>query len=245
MSLLLLLFLQLAQAADFKSTYLAFEMPENFICEKNIGTYVCFNSTGPKMKDEIIVVSFKKSGPQDTLEQYRTQMRQPRSIRDKNKLSILSQVFSSNDINANGLPWVESRHLNSEIENYYSSYWVTKAGGVAMLISYSAELTKKVEWTRQSEIIRSTLSVDGSAVTAVEDQAQIAAAADGGDSSITQQLGSTPDIMQNTQGQSAAAAQAANAGTINLGGVSVKKSHLIIAVAALVAILLLGAAIKR
>jgi hypothetical protein len=243
LGLIFALILQTAHAADFRSAFLAFEMPDGFTCKKNVGTYICLDERGPKMKDEIIVVSFKRTGPQDTLEQYRAQMKQPRTIFDKNKMSILSQVLSSTDITANAIPWIEAKHLNSEIQDYYTAYWVTKVGGVGMLISYSAEKNKKSEWERESEKIRNSLAVDGSAAQAVANQLQaMHPDLDGPQGGALQPV----NMGGNSSGKNGGGMHMFGPeATITLGGITMQKSHFLIGIAALVALILVGAALRR
>lgn len=238
------LFAQLTFAADFHSPFLGFEMPEGFTCKKNTGTYICLREDGPKMKDEVIVVSFKRAGPQDALPQYHAQMRQPRTIRDKNKVALLSQVLSVNDITANAVPWVESQHLNSEIEDYYTAYWVTKVGGVGMLIAYSAHKNKKAEWMKNSQAIRFSLAVDGSAAEAVLNQSASAPHPDLEDPTApgvakTHWEPVAPPTSKNTL------VSRLISGTISIGSFSMKKSHALLATAALIAAVLVAFALRR
>jgi hypothetical protein len=242
--IVLTLFLQFANAADFNSAFLAFEMPNGFSCKKSTGTYICMNEAGPKMKDEIIVVSFKRTGPQDALSQYAAQMRQPRTIRDKNKMSSLSQVLEVKDVSANAVPWVQAQHMNSEIEDYFTSYWVTKVGGVGMLISYSAHKNKKAQWQSQSEAIRNSLTVDSKAAEALLAQAN-ANHPDIDDPTAPGVTKTQWEPVTNTSNQNQTMVAKLLAGTVTVGSVTLKKSHAFLGIMGLIALVLLMKAMRR
>lgn len=246
--LVLTFLINLAHAGAFQSPFLAFEMPENFTCQKTKGTYTCQSSTGPKMKDEIIVVLLKRAGPQDTLEQYRSQMSQPRTIQNKDKINEFSRVLSVQQVNTNGIPWIEAKHFNGELPDYYTSYWATKIGGVAMLISYSAHQSKQAQWQQNAQKILRSLNVNGANAQALD---QYSDAIDG----PAQLHGSMPETAGGLAGGWGGGPQPEGASTggfaggqtniVHVGPLQLTKKQLVLGASALIAIVLLMVALRR
>lgn len=159
---LLSLLLPVVFAKSISTPYLNFEVPNSYTCTSEDAYYQCQDTTGPRMKDSIFIVTFKRAGAQDTLEHYKTLLSRPFSRTNKSGPPSLSQVLSSSQISINGWNWVQAKHFESDLSNYYTYHWATVRGPVAMVAKYS--VLKSADQSRQNDIRQIASSFDAKLV---------------------------------------------------------------------------------
>jgi hypothetical protein len=140
----------LASAKSISSPYLTFEVPETYSCESYEAYFQCQDSTGPRMKDSILIITFKRVGPQDSLEQYSSLLSKPFTRQNPSGPPVLSQVLGTSRTKIKDWDWVTAKHFESDLSNYYTYYWTTLRGPVAMVVKYS--VLKKSDSARQKDI---------------------------------------------------------------------------------------------
>ena len=126
-----------ASAKTIETPYLTFEVPDSYACESQEAYYQCQDSSGPKMKDSILIVAFKRAGPQDSVDQYVSLLSRPFTRVNRNAPPSLSRVEYSKKSNIKSWPWAEAKHFESDLTNYFTYHWSTVRGPVAMVIKYS------------------------------------------------------------------------------------------------------------
>lgn len=149
-SLALILISTYTYAKSVETPYLDVAVPDNYECVSETGRYVC-QPSGLMKKDTILTMVFKRSGPQDTVEQYSEFIKRPMSRVSTSGPPALSTVSFVRTIKIDGFDWVEAKHLESEVPNYVTYYWATVRSPVAMVITYSVE--KSREAGRMAELI--------------------------------------------------------------------------------------------
>ncbi|MEK6555919.1 MAG: hypothetical protein AABZ31_11795, partial [Bdellovibrionota bacterium] len=147
---LLLFLLPVAFAKTLSTPYLVFNVPDTYVCQAKAANYQCQDSIGPRMKDSILVATFKKNGPQDSIEQYVALLSKPFTRVNQSGPPALSQVISVKKVMIKNFEWVHAKHYESDLSNYYTYYWSTVRGPVAMVVKYS--VLKKSDQTRQKDI---------------------------------------------------------------------------------------------
>ena len=140
------LFLSLSFASEgkiFNTSYVSFEIPENWQC-KSFGTdWVCHSTLSEKEKEAMIILTAKISGSLDNFDTYLNFLSQPREGVTKSQQPFQSKVVHAKKIMINNQIWVDGFHQESEIPSYYTRYVVTNCCSnqpqkLAILITYSA-----------------------------------------------------------------------------------------------------------
>lgn len=169
--LALILVAQTSFAKSLETPYLDLVVPDDYNCTSDTGRYICQGQAGQKTKDSILTMIFKRSGPQDTIPQYQEFIGRPMSRVSTSGPPALSKVELVRTIKIAGQDWVEAKHFESDLPNYYTYYWATVRSPVAMVVTYSVE--KKREEARMSELvaIRNSLRTKEVAYSPVEQSA--------------------------------------------------------------------------
>lgn len=140
----------IALAKSVETPYLDVTVPDDYTCASETGRFVCQRGNDPKLKDSILTMVFKRSGPQDTLDQYAEFIKRPMSRVNPSGPPSLSEVSFVRTIKVGGFDWVEAKHIESELANYVTYYWATVRPPVAMVVTYSVE--KSRESSRMTEL---------------------------------------------------------------------------------------------
>lgn len=128
-----------SSAKQFKNSYIAFEIPENWHCTLEATEWVCRSGETNESKEAIIVLTAKETGPQDKLEIYQNHVSNPIKTTNKSGGIVTSQVMSPPVLKQiNNLTWVDGFHHSSEIQNYYTRYMATIKERIAVLVTFSA-----------------------------------------------------------------------------------------------------------
>jgi hypothetical protein len=114
---------------------LNFDLPPGWLCRINDGAMACLDQKeGPETA--AMIINYKDIGPDDKLDIYRNQLSQPRILKD-GEISAPSEVRAVREIELNGVKWVEGAHLSSEINDYYTHYFVTAVAPYAYMVAIS------------------------------------------------------------------------------------------------------------
>ena len=135
---LLFLFSTSAQAKLFSNSYLSFELPPNWTCTQEGYEHVCVNKFSKKEKEAIIILTAKKKGPQDSLINYESHLKTPRSMKNYKAIPYNSKVKVVKQRKLNGVDWIDGIHLGSEVETYYTRYAATVKDSLGILVTFSA-----------------------------------------------------------------------------------------------------------
>jgi hypothetical protein len=131
----ILLYASMAMATPQNFGPITINIPDGWSCKPDDHNYVCLEQKeGPE--STAVVVSYKDKGPDDKLDIYKSQLGQPRVLKD-GEVNQLSEVREVREIELNGIKWIEGIHLGSEITDYYTHYFVTTVDPYAVLISIS------------------------------------------------------------------------------------------------------------
>lgn len=136
--LFLCLNLSTAQAKLFKNSYVSFELPTNWKCKQEGFEHTCINAFSKKAKEAIIILTAKKKGSQDTLENYQAHLKTPRNMTNFKGAKYSSKAKAVRKRKINGVDWIDGIHLGSEVESYYSRYLATVKGSIGILVTFSA-----------------------------------------------------------------------------------------------------------
>lgn len=127
-----------AQAKLFANSYVSFELPTNWTCTQEGYEHVCINKFSKKEKEAIIILTAKKKGPQDSLSNYEVHLQTARSMKNHQSKSYTSKVKIVKKRKISGVDWVDSVHLGSEVQTYYTRYAATVRDSLGILVTFSA-----------------------------------------------------------------------------------------------------------
>ena len=128
-----------AEAKKFETTYVSFDLLNNWHCHPDGTEWVCRSKLNRKKASEaMIILTAKQKGPLDSLAQYIKYLKAPRRIKTAKGGSWTSKVFHAKQRQINKHMWVDGFHQGSEVPVYYTRYLVTVKGGLAVLVTYSA-----------------------------------------------------------------------------------------------------------
>ncbi len=146
-----------AQAKLFKNSYVSFELPTNWKCKQEGFEHTCINAFSKKAKEAIIILTAKKKGAQDTIENYEAHLKAERSMTNFKGAKYSSKVKAVRKRKINGTDWIDGIHLGSEVQSYYSRYLATVKGSIGILVTFSAH---KDHYTKYSnDFIRAIKSL--------------------------------------------------------------------------------------
>ncbi len=126
-------------AKTFQNSYIAFEVPDDWTCAQEGVAWTCTPRNNPEAKEAVIVLAAKVAGPEDNIPTFTSFLKQPKKIVTKVGTPMPSQVMYAQLRALGGQNWVQSQHLGSEIQDYYTLYLATVKDRLAILISFSAD----------------------------------------------------------------------------------------------------------
>jgi hypothetical protein len=130
-----------ADTHTFSNSFISFRLPDSWDCDLEETEWVC-NETRGLRHPAIIIMAAKEAGPDDTLDQYFDHLARPKFLTDdKGQRLRLSVVQSIRREDIGGQTWVASTQFESEIANFYTEYYATVKGNVAVLVTLSAHKT--------------------------------------------------------------------------------------------------------
>jgi hypothetical protein len=123
-----------ADAAEFRNSYLHFDLPSGWTCDREETEFVC---DPPHVQDEkssaVMILTAKIPGPDDGLTEYE-QLLQSRAV----ALGRGSMIRAPTLADIGGTIWVDATLKGSEVPNYQTRYLATVKNGIAILFTFSA-----------------------------------------------------------------------------------------------------------
>src|SRR3954465_4508833 len=111
-----------AYAAKFANQFIEFELPPQWQCNLEGAEWVCQNTNEAKKKDAIIVLAAKLKGDQDSLDQYLTYLKSPKTHTSVPGKTVKSEVRYAKTMSLQGQVWVDALHMESEIPGFLTRY---------------------------------------------------------------------------------------------------------------------------
>ncbi|MBI3534980.1 MAG: hypothetical protein HY072_05795 [Deltaproteobacteria bacterium] len=153
------IFLHPAHAAKFANQFVEFELPPQWQCNLEGAEWVCQSAIESKKREAIIVLAAKLKGDQDSLDQYLTYVKKPKSYTSIHGKPITSVPKHATTVDINSHPWVDALHIDSEIPDFYTRYLATVKADIGVLVTYSINKNKYKEYSSDFEIMIKTLKV--------------------------------------------------------------------------------------
>ncbi len=126
-------------AKKFATSYVSFDLLNNWHCHPEGTEWICTNKLNRKKASEaMIILTAKQKGPPDSLAQYINHLKTPRTVKKAKGGNFSSKVFHAKQRQINQHMWVDGFHQGSEVPAYYTRYLVTIKGSLAILVTYSA-----------------------------------------------------------------------------------------------------------
>lgn len=127
-------------AFGLKTAYVQFDHPEGWKCELAQGVWICQSTTEPDRREAVVLSIATMATEWDTLDNYETYLKQPKTIQDEDGTTLTSKVTYARKRNINGHTWVDALHFNSELPGFWSRYVATtvktQQNSLAILITY-------------------------------------------------------------------------------------------------------------
>jgi len=130
-------FIPEAEAKRFTSQYLEFELPTGWDCFLEGTEYVCQSDNKDRKREAIIIFAAKIRGEQDSLDQYMTYLKQPKTFTLPGGKTQVSEAKYSKITPVNNQQWVDSLHMASEVPGFYTRYMATVVGELGVAVTFS------------------------------------------------------------------------------------------------------------
>ena len=125
-------------AKKFSTSYVSFDVLDNWRCYPEGTEWICADKSKKKAIEATIILTAKQKGPMDSLSQYMTYLKSQRQVTSKRRGTFTSKVFHVKQREINKHLWVDGFHESSEVKSYYTRYLVTTNKSLAILVTYSA-----------------------------------------------------------------------------------------------------------
>lgn len=144
----LALFISLsASAKTFSNSYISFDLPDDWNCAQEGPSWVCSPKIAKDAREAIIVINAKVAGPEDNLANYKNYLSKPRTI-TLTGTPVTSKVMQVEELPLGAQSWVRAQHLSSEVPGFYTLYLVTTKSQLAILVSFSVEKSKALDYNK-------------------------------------------------------------------------------------------------
>jgi hypothetical protein len=135
-----LLGMSTAPAGTFANAYISFNLPDNWSCALDETEWVCSENGQQMHQSSIIIMAAKEIGPGDSLDAYYDHLARPQMLHGKDGSPLrLSRIEFVKRTTIGGRSWVEGRHYESEVADFYTEYFATVTRNIAVLITFSAD----------------------------------------------------------------------------------------------------------
>jgi hypothetical protein len=132
-----------ANARTFKNAYISFEMLDSWKCKLEQTEFVCRSEDPQEAKEAVIIFTAKEKGPTDSFPIYFEHLNKPITAPAKTGVGLTSTVtIAPREVLINDQKWLDSLHINSEVQNYYTRYLPTIKDQIAVLITFTAHNSK-------------------------------------------------------------------------------------------------------
>ncbi|NPU13075.1 hypothetical protein HL666_20095 [Bradyrhizobium sp. 83002] len=129
-----------AHSETFRNSYISFELPSGWTCALEETEWVCSDETEVKQRTAIIILTAKERGDIDRFDLYEDHLSTSRPLMDSNGLPTgrSSTVEFVKRETIGDRIWVRSRQFESEVPNFFTEYFATVDGRIAILVTFSA-----------------------------------------------------------------------------------------------------------
>lgn len=118
-------------------------MLESWRCKLEQTEFVCRSEDLQESKEAVIILTAKEKGPTDSFPIYTEHLTKPIMAPAKNGGSMMSSVtIAPREVFINDQKWLDSLHINSEVQNYYTRYLATIKDQIAILVTFTAHNSK-------------------------------------------------------------------------------------------------------
>ena len=132
-----------SEARTFKNAYISFEMLDTWKCKLEQTEFVCRSEDLQESKEAVIILTAKEKGPTDSFPIYADHLSKPIAAPSKTGGTMTSTVtMAPREVLINDQKWIDSLHVNSEVQNYYTRYLATIKDQIAILVTLSAHNSK-------------------------------------------------------------------------------------------------------
>ena len=148
-----------AFASKFANQFVEFELPPQWQCSLEGSEWVCQSSVEAKKREAIIILAAKLKGDQDSIDQYQSYLKNPKTYTSVQGKPVTSEVKYSKLTDINSQQWVDSLQLNSEIPGFYTRYLATIKVDIGVLVTYSINIDKYQLYMNDFDTLIRTLRV--------------------------------------------------------------------------------------
>jgi hypothetical protein len=135
-SLVLLVAFWALPAFALKTAYVSFDHPEGWRCELSQGVWICQSTLEGERRESVVLSIATMATEWDTTDNYLEYLKKPRTITDDQGKPVESKVTYARKRDINGVIWVDSLQVNSELPGFWSRYVATVHNKLAILITY-------------------------------------------------------------------------------------------------------------
>lgn len=146
-------------ASALETSYLNFLEPPGWKCQQNQSVWLCRSDNPLIAKESFIVVKAKLVGRSDNLKNFYNSLKTPLPLPNATGANALSKVYEVKTTNINNHPWVKGVHLSSVTENYFTEYFVTVAGDLAIGLELHYHQSRYQHYQPISKSIASSLTI--------------------------------------------------------------------------------------
>ncbi len=139
LTLQIILLAPFALSKTFSNSYISFELPPSWNCVLEQTEWICRSIDTKESKEAIIILTAKEVGPLDKFEIYLKHLSNPIVAKSKSGEQFQSEVkIKPNYSQVQGHNWMDSLHMNSEIQDYFTRYLVTTKEKISVLVTFSS-----------------------------------------------------------------------------------------------------------
>lgn len=146
-----------AKSDLFSNSYIGFELPSQWSCNSEGAEWICQSMNQERKKDAVIVLTAHKKSEVDSLEHYFAFLKNSKHWVNTLGKSIQSDVKYTKITQIQGHPWVDSLHANSEVEGFFTRYLATVRQDVGILVTYSVDKNRYLQYLKDFEVLIDTL----------------------------------------------------------------------------------------
>lgn len=148
-----------AHAEKWANQFAEFELPAKWQCTLEGAEWVCQGTDEETKRDAIIILAAKFKGEQDTLEQYLSYLKNPKSFVSVTGKNVTSEPVYAKATPINEQTWIDSMHKDSEIPGFMTRYLATVKQDIGVLVTYSILKSKYQDYLQDFETLVKTLRV--------------------------------------------------------------------------------------
>ncbi|HPI41299.1 MAG TPA: hypothetical protein PLJ21_10885, partial [Pseudobdellovibrionaceae bacterium] len=147
-------------AKTFSNSYISFELPPSWNCILEQTEWVCRSTQTNESKEAIIILTAKEVGPLDKFELYLQHLSSPIKATSKTGELFQSQVKIKPDkTQIQGHIWLDSLHMNSEVQDYFTRYIVTTKEKIAVLVTFSSHKNFYAKYSQEFNRIIQSINI--------------------------------------------------------------------------------------